>query len=95
MTITSGFTERWANSTEHGFIIFTGNTAQSYNLPDAKTVSGATLTMKLQGTGAVTVRAGLSSLGAQQTIDGATTSTIGSQFGILRVLSDGTNWNII
>lgn len=90
MAITSGFSERWAQSSEHRFIIFTGNTPQTYILDDAHAVPGATVTMKLQGTGAVTV-----TCQGTQTIDGAVNSTIGSQFGSLRLLSDGTNWNII
>lgn len=89
MSITSGFTEDWA-AAEHKFIFFTGTTAQAYTLCDASEKPGQTFTLKNQSTAAVTVTPI-----AGQTIDGASTLSLATQYTFSRLVSDGHNWNVI
>jgi hypothetical protein len=88
MTITSGYVEgEWATD-GHRYILFTGSSAQTFTLPDAAHLH--VLTLKLVGTGAVTV-----SPTGTQTIDGASSTSLGSQYAKVTLLSDGHNWFIV
>jgi hypothetical protein len=88
MSITSGFVEAdWATD-GHRVVFFTGSTAQSWTLPDASHLH--VFTLKLQGTGAVTVHAT-----GTQTIDGSATTSLASQYAKVTLMSDGHNWNIV
>ena len=87
MAITSGFVEgSWA-SAGHKTILFTGSSSQSYSMIDAKHNPGLAITYKLEGTGAVTLNPVNS-----QTIDGAASFVLSSQYSQLTVMSDGSNW---
>lgn len=90
MAITSGFSEMdWPN-TQAKYIVFTGSAAQSYTLADATKTPGISFVLKLQGTGVVTV--GTTS---SQTIDGAATFSLGTQYDFVSLFSDGHNWNVM
>lgn len=89
MAITSGFIEtEWPNY-DGKYIVFTGSSAQSYTLGDAKATPGISVVLKLRGTGAVTVGTVNS-----QTIDGASTLVLGSNYSHAVLFSDGSNWAI-
>ncbi len=55
-----------------------------------KVNAGRWLVIKNIGTGAITVDGSES-----QTIDGATTKALSSQYDVLRITSDGLNWHIV
>lgn len=58
-------------------------------LPTTVSWSGKPYVIKNIGTGVITI-----ATTSSQTIDGATTQTIGSQYQSVSVISDGANWNI-
>lgn len=70
--------------------IILGNGDLTVTLPDATDYNGLILTIKNIGTGTVTI-ATISS----QTIDGDPTKSLTSQWQILSVVSNGTNWNVL
>lgn len=59
-------------------------------LPTAVGVTGQIYVIKNVGTGTITINTTSS-----QTIDGASTQSLASQWGVLRVQSDGTNWMVV
>jgi hypothetical protein len=59
-------------------------------LPTAVGVKGKQYTIKNSGTGVITV-----ATTSAQTIDGASTQTIGTQYAAITVISDGANWKIV
>lgn len=67
-----------------------GTMPYTITLPSAANAIGRTLTFKTLVTGTLTI----DGAGAE-TIDGAATKTITSQYGVLRLFSDGTSWHIV
>lgn len=61
-------------------------------LPTAVGISGRQYTIKRINGGANTVTVGTTS---SQTIDGASTKTLGAQWSAVTVVSDGANWQIV
>ena len=63
-------------------------------LPDAADFKGRRFTIKRlnSGSNAVTVKV---AVGSGQTIDGASTSVLGTQYLAITVISDGSNWFVI
>ena len=59
-------------------------------LPTAASVAGRTYRIKNSGTGSITVGTTLS-----QTIDGATTKSLATQYSSLTVVSNGANWIVV
>lgn len=69
----------------------TSTSNQTMNLPTAVGISGRVyIFYKTAATGTVTIDAN-----GSQTIDGALTQTISTQYGVIRIMSDGANWMII
>ncbi|MCH7534860.1 MAG: hypothetical protein IH948_03800 [Bacteroidetes bacterium] len=79
-----------ALTTDHTIICGSGNETFTVTLPSASTVSGIIYNIKNVGTGTITVD-GASS----ETIDGATTAVISSQFACITIQCDGSNWHIL
>lgn len=71
-------------------ITISGTLPYTVNLPSVTSMRGRTLTFKTLVTGTVT----LDGNGAE-TIDGATTATITTQYGVLRLYCDGTVWHVV
>lgn len=65
--------------------------AFTVTLPTPVGVSGKTYTVKRMNAGANAVTVGT----AAGTIDGAATSVLASQYAVLRVISDNSNWLVI
>jgi len=84
------FTAINGTNTPHTFIVFTGADATEYQLPDARTIAGQSISLKNRGTGEAII-----GTTAGQTIDGDISITLGSQFSERTVFSDGQNWNSI
>jgi hypothetical protein len=59
-------------------------------LPTAVSVSGKTYTVKNSGTGTITV-----ATTSAQTIDGASTQPLVTQYSAITMVSDGANWKIV
>lgn len=59
-------------------------------LPTAASIAGRPYTIKNSGTGVITV-----ATTSSQTIDGATTAVLSTQYLSITVVSDGTNWKVI
>jgi S-adenosylmethionine synthetase len=91
MSITSGYTEHSSQAADKKFIIFTGSSAQSYTLPDSSHCAGQEITLKNDSTAAVTITPFTSS----QTIDGATSQSLASQYTKLTIVSIGPTWAIV
>jgi len=83
---TSGFVTL---TKDHPDVVFADGYAE-ITLPSASTLSGKTFTVKRRGTSLVKI---IASGGA--TIDGASTKDLTAQYQFVKVMSDGTNWNII
>lgn len=79
-----------ATTSDHTIICGAGNESFTITLPAVSGVSGIIYNIKNIGTGTITVD-GASS----ETIDGATTAVISSQFGSITIQCDGTEWWII
>jgi len=72
-------------------IIFSGGTLPyTHNLPTAASMIGRTLIFKTLVTGTLTIDAD-----GSETIDGALTATITTQYGVLRLFCDGTTWHTV
>lgn len=67
-----------------------GNGTFTVNLPDAATVTGKILIVKNIGSGTITID-GYDS----QTIDGATTEGLATQYDSRIIQSDGSNWYVL
>lgn len=65
--------------------------ARTINLASAATEDGKIIIIKDESGAAGTNNITIATEGAE-TIDGAATKTINSNYGVLRVYSDGTNW---
>jgi len=59
-------------------------------LPTAASITGRMYIIKNSGTGVITI-----ATTSSQTIDGATSYTLGTQYGSITVQSNGTNWIVI
>lgn len=78
-------------ASEMASIILTSGTLPfTHLLPTAASMIGRTLTFKTLVTGTLTIDAN-----GAETIDGALTQTIAAQFGVLRIFSNGTSWNLV
>lgn len=78
-------------SAEPASIILVGNTLpDTHTLPTAASMAGRTMIFKTLFAGTLTIDGN-----ASETIDGATTQTITTQYGVLRLFSDGTTWHIV
>ena len=64
--------------------------AATITLPTAVGVAGRVYVVKRTGSGAVVI-----ATTSAQTIDGAATYTIGTQYQCVAVMSDGANWQVI
>ena len=85
-TITSNYTVLNSDST----ILINSTSAINVTLPDATSLNGRIFTLKNINTGNVTVLTTSS-----QTIDGAASQSIATQYSKISIQSDGTNWWII
>ena len=86
---TSAYTITATDST----ILADGTTAAfAVTLPTAIGCQGRVYTIKRSNSGANNITVGTT---ASQTIDGATTKTLGAQFSTLTLQSDNANWQII
>ncbi|HEV8282902.1 MAG TPA: tail fiber domain-containing protein [Chitinophagaceae bacterium] len=85
----SGTASNTLGSGDYNFL-YTGASAATVTLPDATAITGRVYTIKNANSSALTVNTTSS-----QTIDGATTYTLGSQYQTVTVISNGSNWNII
>lgn len=71
-------------------LLCSGTLPYTVTLPAAATMRGRTLTFKTLVSGTLT----LDGSGAE-TIDGAATATITTQYGVLRIYCDGTTWHVV
>jgi hypothetical protein len=67
-----------------------GQAGATVNLPGAVGFNAAILVKKVGAGAAVTVQAA-----GSQTIDGAATYSLSTQYKYVRLLSDGSNWQIV
>ena len=72
--------------------IYTGTSAATATLPDATTIGGRMYTIKNASTNSSALTVNTTS---SQTIDGATSYTLSTQYQTVSVVSNGSNWNII
>lgn len=86
---TSAYTLTGSDSTVTGD---TTTAAFTLTLPTAVGIAGRVYILKRTSASANNLTVGTTS---SQTIDGATTKTLGSQYSAVTVQSDGTNWQII
>lgn len=71
-------------------ITLSGTLPYTVNLPTAASMRGRRLTFKTLVAGTATFDAN-----GAETIDGALTQTITTQYGVLRLYCDGTSWHVV
>lgn len=71
-------------------ILAGGSLPYTINLPAASTMRGRRLSFKTLVSGTLTIDAS-----GAETIDGALTATITTQYGVLRLYCDGTSWHVV
>ncbi len=79
-----------ATTSDHTILCGSGNETFTVTLPAASGVSGIIYNIKNIGTGTITVDGNSS-----ETIDGATTQVISTQYDSITIQCDGSNWHII
>lgn len=78
-------------SAETASIIYSGGTLPyTHTLPTAASMKGRTLIFKTIVTGTLTIDGN-----GAETIDGAANITITTQWGVVRLYSDGTSWSTV
>ncbi len=73
-------------------LIFTGTSATTVTLPTAVGITGRMYTLKNASSNTSVLTVATTS---SQTIDGATSQILSSQYQTVSVISNGTNWNIV
>ena len=79
-----------ALTSDHTILCGSGNETFTVTLPAASGVSGIIYNIKNIGTGTITVDGADS-----ETIDGATTQVISTQYDSITIQCDGSNWHIL
>lgn len=73
-------------------LVTAGATDKTITLPAAATMAGVILTVKRMDAAAGNV---IVDGNASETIDGATTKTLGAQYSAITIVGNGTNWSIL
>ncbi len=84
------FTANTSAGTDNN-LVFTGTSATTLTLPDATTMTGRAYWIKNNSSNASTLTIATTS---SQTIDGVTTWALSERYKALKVVSNGTNWDI-
>ncbi|MFM2362007.1 MAG: hypothetical protein RLZZ316_909 [Bacteroidota bacterium] len=85
------FTANTSAGTDNN-LVFTGTSATTLTLPDATTMTGRAYWIKNNSSNASTLTIATTS---SQTIDGVTTWALSERYKALKLVSNGTNWDIV
>lgn len=78
------------DETNHVALVDNAGAAVTVNLPTAAGITGRIYQIKLRGTGTLTIDPS-----GAETIDGAATHALATQYQSVTIVSDGTNWSVL